>query len=214
MVKTFVPLDSKKCLQCAYLMLTETKFQDDCPTLSTSGCPALHFQIGVGMNIQKASDAIAEALYTKDVARLKRCVDRLAGSDPKDSEQVLDLVFDKTAALYGIEIGNTDDADSGPSDDDKDEDTDLVPTGEATVSLTASNAPTAVQVPKAAETHSDEDEDLVPSAKSPQHVAAAIVQDETPNVVVVAPIANASSVVDAAATADGGDDEWSDNGQP
>lgn len=98
----FIPMANKSCTSCGYLVSTATKYFEQCHyTKGNTQCPAQHFKIGVGVNIEKASTAIAEALYAKDVEALAKHINRLATFDRDQTEQVLDLVFDKTAVLYG-----------------------------------------------------------------------------------------------------------------
>lgn len=224
MKKIFVPLDRAACLKCAYLVTTEKVFRDDCPSLSTDSCPAVAFQIGVSMNMDKASSAIAEALYEGDVLRLQRCVNKLAEYPPTDGAAVLDKVFDKTAALYGIEVGDAGDADSdgeGAGSDqagqeDLDETGDLgVMTDSGTSEAQVVLQVVAVDPPLASKVNADnikndtndEDSDLVPSlpVAPPVVNAVPVAAISVAAIVETPPGAEPTSPVD---------DEWTDGGQP
>lgn len=108
----FVPLANSKCNTCGHLVGHAKVFHDNCHfTKGNSNCPAKVFQIGVGVNVEKASQAIAEALHACDVDALQKHVNRLAGFKKVQSREVLSLVFNKTALLYGIEISDSDEED-------------------------------------------------------------------------------------------------------
>lgn len=101
----FVPLANTKCNSCGHLVSHAKTFHDGCHfTKGNDSCPAKTFQIGVGVNVEKASQAIAEALFNKDVVALQRHVNKLASYKPVQTEQVLEAVFNKYALLNGIEV--------------------------------------------------------------------------------------------------------------
>ena len=112
----FVPLANNKCNTCGHLVSHAKNFHDNCHfTKGNANCPAKVFQLGVGVNVEKASQAIAEAFHACDVEALQKHINRLAGFKPVQTREVLSLVFNKTALLYGIEI-----SDSDEGDDDED----------------------------------------------------------------------------------------------
>lgn len=231
MTETFIPLDNKNCLTCAYLVTDAKVFRDQCPSLGTSLCPAGQFKIGIGVNIDKASTSIALALYEKDAEKLAKLLNKLTKFPKSETTKVLDLVFDKTAAHYGIVVGDAGEeeeaeqlatsaiAAAGAGDD---EDGDLKP---AAITTQASNAAASVD-------SEDEDADLV----APTSIAAStastapvgqVQRAPVATQVVVEPVATVeqaqtSTVVEAeqsaAPAATGSDepaeDEWADGGAP
>lgn len=124
----FVPLANTKCNSCGHLVSHAKTFHDGCHfTKGNDSCPAKTFQIGVGVNVEKASQAIAEALFNKDVVALQRHVNKLASYKPVQTEQVLEAVFNKYALLNGIEVEDQvvalgDDEESDEESDDEDGD--------------------------------------------------------------------------------------------
>ena len=123
----FVPLANNKCNTCGHLVSHAKNFHDNCHfTKGNANCPAKVFQLGVGVNVEKASQAIAEAFHACDVEALQKHVNRLAGFKPVQTREVLSLVFNKTALLYGIEIadGEDDQAEQEAEDGDESEDGD------------------------------------------------------------------------------------------
>ena len=123
----FVPLANNKCNTCGHLVAHAKTFHDNCHyTKGNANCPAKVFQLGVGVNVEKASQAIAEAFHACDVEALQKHVNRLAGFKPVQTREVLSLVFNKTALLYGIEIadGEDDQAEQEAEDGDESEDGD------------------------------------------------------------------------------------------
>ena len=108
----FVPLANNKCNTCGHLVSHAKNFHDNCHfTKGNANCPAKVFQLGVGVNVEKASQAIAEAFHACDVEALQKHINRLAGFKPVQTREVLSLVFNKTALLYGIEISDSDEGD-------------------------------------------------------------------------------------------------------
>ncbi len=106
----FIPVSNKDCVGCGHLVTYAKVFHESCHfSNGNTQCPAAKIQIGLGMNTEKASDAIATALFNKDVIALQKHVNRLAGYNTQLTEEVLDMVFDKTALMHGIEIGNDED---------------------------------------------------------------------------------------------------------
>lgn len=106
----FVPLANNKCNTCGHLVAHAKTFHDNCHyTKGNANCPAKVFQLGVGVNVEKASQAIAEAFHACDVEALQKHINRLAGFKPVQTREVLSLVFNKTALLYGIEIADGED---------------------------------------------------------------------------------------------------------
>jgi len=186
----FVPLANTKCNSCGHLVSHAKTFHDGCHfTKGNDSCPAKTFQIGVGVNVEKASQAIAEALFNKDVVALQRHVNKLASYKPVQTEQVLEAVFNKYALLNGIEVEDQvvalGDDDEGDDEDDEglqdgDED-DIEGTG-------------------------DEEGDDADDADDEGEDDATDVAASTP--VVAAPVAAAP-----AAAADE-DDEWNDDATP
>lgn len=126
----FVPLANNKCNTCGHLVSHAKTFHDNCHfTKGNANCPAKVFQLGVGVNVEKASQAIAEAFHACDVEALQKHINRLAGFKPVQTREVLSLVFNKTALLYGIEISDSDegddeDAEQEAEDGDGDDDAD------------------------------------------------------------------------------------------
>lgn len=115
---SFIPLANTKCNTCGHLVAHAKQFHDGCHfTKGNDACPAKTFQIGVGVNVEKASQAIADALFNKDVIALQRHVNKLAGYKPVQTEQVLEAVFNKYALLHGLEIEDTEDEDLEDEDD-------------------------------------------------------------------------------------------------
>ena len=123
----FVPLANNKCNTCGHLVSHAKNFHDNCHfTKGNANCPAKVFQLGVGVNVEKASQAIAEAFHACDVEALQKHINRLAGFKPVQTREVLSLVFNKTALLYGIEIADGEDeqAEQDAEDGDESEDGD------------------------------------------------------------------------------------------
>jgi hypothetical protein len=156
---SFIPLANAKCNTCGHLVAHAKQFHDGCHfTKGNDACPAKTFQIGVGVNVEKASQAIADALFNKDVIALQRHVNKLSGYKPVQTEQVLEAVFNKYALLHGLEIedgeeeeddGDEDSAEDAGDADESDGDTD----GEnnkgdyVNVSATATATATAIEAP-------------------------------------------------------------------
>lgn len=114
----FISLANRKCNTCGHLVLHEKTFHDGCHfSNGNESCPAKTFQIGVGVNVEKASQAIADALFNQDVVALQRHVNKLAGYKPVQTREVLAAVFNKYALLYGIEVADGD----APEEDEVDE---------------------------------------------------------------------------------------------
>jgi hypothetical protein len=122
----FISLANRKCNTCGHLVLHEKQFHDGCHfSNGNETCPAKTFQIGVGVNVEKASQALAEALFNKDVVALQRHVNKLATYKPVQTREVLEAVFNKYALLYGIEVADSDapaeDGDAADSSDESEE---------------------------------------------------------------------------------------------
>lgn len=116
----FIPLANTKCNSCGYLVGHAKAFHDNCHfTKGNANCPAKVFQIGVGVNVEKASQAIAEALHACDVEALQKHINRLATFKKAQTTEVLSLVFNKTALLYGIEISDSDEEDEDETEQDE-----------------------------------------------------------------------------------------------
>lgn len=230
MTPTFVPLDNKHCLQCAYLVTHETRFRDKCKSLGTEACPAGQFKIGIGVNVDKASSAIAQALYEKDVEKLQRLINKLAGYPQSETKTTLDLVFNKTALLYGIEISDGDDTDSDTDEEgDDNEDLDLSAEGgpdqdeESDEDSVEGQGDQESDFDEVGGDGDDEDADLVgqPSDSVAATQAQAQVQAQSaPVQQAVEQSAVSQAPVDVTATqvaadqAESADDEWTDGGQP
>ena len=88
----FVPLANNKCNTCGHLVSHAKNFHDNCHfTKGNANCPAKVFQLGVGVNVEKASQAIAEAFHACDVEALQKHINRLAGFKPVQTREVLSL---------------------------------------------------------------------------------------------------------------------------
>lgn len=101
----FISLANSSCTSCSHLVVEARQTFDTCHyTKGNTQCPAQNFRIGVGVNIEKASAAIAEALYAKDAQELAKHVNRLTKFHASQTSQVLEKAFTKTAELYGYEV--------------------------------------------------------------------------------------------------------------
>lgn len=110
----FISLANRKCNTCGHLVLHEKQFHDGCHfSNGNDACPAKTFQIGVGVNVEKASQALADALFNQDVVALQRHVNKLATYKPVQTREVLAAVFNKYALLYGIEVADSDAPEDG-----------------------------------------------------------------------------------------------------
>lgn len=118
----FIPLANSKCNTCAHLVSHAKTFHDSCHFKNGNDhCPAKTVQLGVGVNVEKASQGIADALFNKDVQTLQRLVNKLAGYKPAQTEHVLELVFNKFALHHGLVIEDSDGEEDGEDDDVDDE---------------------------------------------------------------------------------------------
>jgi predicted nucleic acid-binding Zn-ribbon protein len=146
----FVPVANRDCTRCGHLVTSSKTFFDSCHyTKGNTQCPAQHYKIGLGVNIEKASTAIAEALFAKDVDALARHLNKLVTFQRTQTVEVLDKVFDKTAVLYGLELEDVEEADSDETETVQVMEigeADLLPNPDAVVSQTAST-PSEVEAP-------------------------------------------------------------------
>jgi hypothetical protein len=128
----FISLANRKCNTCGHLVLHEKDFHDSCHfSNGNDSCPAKTFQIGVGVNVEKASQAIADALFNGDVVALQRHVNKLATYKPVQTREVLAAVFNKYALLYGIEVADDAASDEEEADGDEDGEADDTPEQES-----------------------------------------------------------------------------------
>lgn len=103
--KTFITLSNKDCGTCGHLVSHARIFPENCHyTRGNNDCPAKYIKMGVGVNYEKASDGISQAILTHDVPKLKRLVDKLASLDFEVGKKVLQAMEEKLFAGL-IELG-------------------------------------------------------------------------------------------------------------
>lgn len=96
--QALVMIYADRCLRCAYLCGPMTKHYDDCHfSNGNEDCPAARTRIVVGINFDKASDALAQAMLENNIQRLTRITAKLADKDEVVQKRVFQLARDKIA---------------------------------------------------------------------------------------------------------------------
>ena len=129
----FIPLFHKACKDCGHLFADERKLYENCHfSKGNTACPARTLYIGVGVNIEKASDGVAGAIINQDAIQLAKLADKLQGYQPEQTKKVLALVREKILNSYGVSFdkdgdlvyndGEGEEAESEDDGEDTDED--------------------------------------------------------------------------------------------
>lgn len=92
-------IEGAKCMRCGFLCNVNTRYYDECHfSKGNADCPAQYFKIAVGVNFEKASDALAEAMLTGDTDRLARINNKLADKDDIIKKRVFSMATKKLLA--------------------------------------------------------------------------------------------------------------------
>ena len=120
---TFIPLHNRDCTGCGHLVSHAKSFHDNCHySNGNDNCPAKVFKIGVGVNVEKASQAIADSFFNADTAALQRHFAKLGKYDPVQIEEVTRAAFQKLALHHGIDVTFEEEAEDDAAAEDEDAD--------------------------------------------------------------------------------------------
>lgn len=81
--------DKSDCLKCNHLVSHAKKVYNCHYDDGNESCPAPFYRIMVGVNLDKASDAMAQALEDGDIQKIQKITDRLKDKDPIIIEEVM-----------------------------------------------------------------------------------------------------------------------------
>lgn len=98
--RDLVIIHSTKCMKCSHLYQHGTRAFESCHfSNGNDECPAQFMRIAIGVNFQKAAQALADAMHEKDAARLARISVKMESLDASVQRRVFDLAEQRLSAM-------------------------------------------------------------------------------------------------------------------